>query len=307
MLRYPALRRAGGLFLVAGALVGCGTAAPVSSDSAGGPVRVVAAENFWGSIAAQLGGDRVRVTSIVTRPDTDPHTYEATPADARAVATARYVIVNGVGYDAWANRLVRAGSGSERSVLDVGESVGVKAGANPHLWYAPAVVHRVVDRITADYERLDPADGAYFARQRAAFLTGGLGTYDAAIADIKARFGGTPIGASESIVEPIATALGLDLVTPGTFLRAISEGGDPTAADKSTVDAQIADHRVRVYVVNSQNSTPDVQAEVARARASNVPVVSFTETLTPPGATFQDWQVAQLHAVAEALSQGAGR
>ena len=270
-------------------------------------MRVVAAENFWGSIAAQLGGDRVRVTSIVTRPDTDPHTYEATPADARAVATARYVIVNGVGYDAWANRLAQAGSRSDRSVLDVGESVGVKAGANPHLWYSPAVVHRVVDRITADYERLDPADDAYFARQRGAFLAGGLGAYDAAIADIKARFGGTPIGASESIVEPIASALGLDLVTPGNLLRAISEGGDPTAADKSTVDAQIADHRIRVYVVNSQNSTPDVQAEVARARASHVPVVSFTETLTPPGATFQDWQVGQLHALADALSQGAGR
>ena len=288
-----------------GALVGCGTAAPVSAGA--GRVRVVAAENFWGSIAAQLGGDRVRVASIVTRPDTDPHTYEATPADARAVATARYVIVNGVGYDAWANRLVQAGSGSERSVLDVGESVGVKAGANPHLWYSPAVVHRVVDRITADYERLDPADGAYFARQRSAFLAGGLGTYDAAIADIKARFGGTPIGASESVVEPIAAALGLDLVTPGSFLRAISEGGDPTAGDKSTVDAQIADHRITVYVVNSQNSTPDVQAAVARARASHVPVVSFTETLTPPGATFQDWQVAQLRALATALSQRAGR
>lgn len=291
---------------MAGALVACGAPAPVNRVGAG-PVRVVAAENFWGSIAAQLGGDRVRVTSIVSRPDTDPHTYEATPADARAMATARYVIVNGVGYDAWASHLVQGGSGGARSVLDVGDSVGLKSGANPHLWYSPAVVHRVVDRITADYERLDPADGTYFAGLRSGFLAGGLRAYDAGIAEIKARFGGTPIGASESLVDPLAAALGLDLVTPGTFLRAISEGGDPTAADKSTVDSQIAHHQIRVYVVNSQNSTPDVQAEVARARENRIPVVSFTETLSPPGATFQDWQIAQLHALADALSQGAGR
>lgn len=292
---------------MAASLVACGTTTPNSNRGGAGPLRVVAAENFWGSIAAQLGGDRVRVTSIVTRPDTDPHTYEATPADARAMAIARYVIYNGVGYDAWAKRLVQAGPRGDRSILDVGESAGLKPGANPHLWYSPAEVHRVVDRITADYERLDPADATYFAAQRSAFLAGGLHTYDSSISDIKARFGGTPIGASESIVEPLAAALGLDLVTPGSFLRAISEGGDPTAADKSTVDAQITNHRIRVYVVNRQNSTPDVQADIAEARASGIPVVSFTETLTPPEASFQDWQVAQLRALAQALSQGAGR
>jgi zinc/manganese transport system substrate-binding protein len=266
---------------------------------------VVAAENFWGSIARQLGGDKVAVRSVITNPDTDPHDYEPTPADGRAVASARYVIVNGIGYDAWADNLLKANPVSGRTVLNVGGLVGVKPGGNPHRWYSPPDVRRVIDQITADYERLLPTDRAYFEQQRTTFTSQALARYNSLIADIKAKYSGVPVGASESIFTPLAEALGLNLLTPGSFLDAISEGSEPTAADKASCDNQIKTHQIKVYVFNSQNSTPDVQAQVDLARASGVAVAAVTETLTPATATFQDWQGTELESLEGALRQGA--
>ena len=277
-----------------------------TSTTAGARLEVVAAENTWGSIAAQLGGDRARVRSLITNPHTDPHDYEPTPADGRAVAGARYVIVNGVGYDAWASKMVDANPRPGRRVLDVGALVGVKAGANPHRWYSPPDVHAVVERITSDYKRLDAADAAYFDRKKTAFDTA-LAGYTSLIADIRSRYARTPVGASESIFSPLAEALDLDLRTPAAFLAAISEGSEPTAADKTTVDAQIRTRQIKVYVFNSQNATPDVRAQVDAARAAGIPVVAVTETLTPANASFQSWQVTQLRALQAALATGTRR
>lgn len=299
-----------GLVLVAACLAltaACSTAPASGSPDSGGShtrITVVAAENFWGSIAGQLGGDHVTVTSIITNPETDPHDYEPTPADARTVASAGFVIVNGIGYDPWASKLLSADPADGRTVLTVGDVVGVQQGGNPHRWYSPTDVHRVIDRITADYQRVDPADASYFAAQRQKFDTQGLAQYDRLISDIKAKYAGTPIGASESIVTPLAEGLGLRLLTPESFLDAISEGSDPTAADKTTIDGQIEHHLIKIYVYNSQNATPDVQAQVAEAKAAGIPVATVTETLDPATATFQDWQVRQLRGIEAALARG---
>lgn len=272
------------------------------SSATGGRLQVVAAESFWGSIAGQLGGDRVSVKSIITNPQTDPHDYEPKAADARAVASARYVIVNGVGYDPWATKLLAANQADGRVALNVGDLVGVRSGGNPHRWYSPTDVRRVIDRITEDYKRLAPKDAGFFDQRHAAFTTGALARYDALIADIKTKDSGVAVGASESIFTPLADALGLRLLTPESFLDAISEGGEPTAADKATIDRQIRAHQIKAYVLNSQNSTPDVQAQVNLAKAQGIPVVAITETLTPASATFQDWQVGQLEQLEAALA-----
>jgi zinc/manganese transport system substrate-binding protein len=300
----PATILAAGLVL-AGALAGCaiGNAQPAAS----GRITVVAAENFWGSIAAQLGGDHATVTAIITNPDADPHSYEPTPADARTMAGARLAIVNGVGYDPWAPELLAADSAGGPVVLTVGQLVHVPDGGNPHRWYSPADVRRVIDAITADYQRIDPADSAYFAAQRSTFENRALAQYNSLIAGIRARYSGTPIGASESIVTPLADGLGLRLLTPATFLDAISEGSDPTAADKATIDNQIRTRQIKLYVYNSQNSTPDVQAQVDEARAAGIPVTAVTETLAPANATFQAWQVRQLEGIEQALHEASGK
>ncbi|WP_329134363.1 zinc ABC transporter substrate-binding protein [Streptomyces sp. NBC_01476] len=284
------------------------TAAPVASQGAASKtIQVVAAENFWGSIAAQVGGSHVKVTSIITNPATDPHDYEPTAADARTVSGAQYAIVNGIGYDAWADKLLAASPSSGRTELKIGDLVGVQPGGNPHRWYSPTDVHHVIEQITTDFKKLDPADAAYFDSQKATFENTTLAPYNQAIADIKAKYAGTPIGASESIVSPLADGLDLKMLTPASFLTAISEGSDPTAHDKAEIDQQIKSKQIKVYVYNSQNSTPDVQQQVKEAKAEGIPVATVTETLTPAGASFQQWQVRQLQGIAAALAKATGK
>jgi zinc/manganese transport system substrate-binding protein len=289
------------------AVTACSTAAgkpPVSGGSR--VITVVAAENFWGSIARQLGGTHVRVVSIITNPNADPHIYEPTAADARTVAIAGLVIENGIGYDPWMPRLLAAGS-ARPAVLDVGQLLGVPAGGNPHRWYNPADVRVVINRLTALYGRLDPRDRAYFQSRQRWFETVALRPYNDLIAEIRAKYAGTPVGASESIFAMLAPALGLRLITPYSFLRAISEGGEVTAADKATIDHQISHHLIAAYVYNSQNVTPDVQAQVAEARAAGIPVTTITETLVPPTSTYQAWQVRQLRSLLAALAAAAAK
>ena len=289
-------------------LAACGSSSRSTgrSASAGGKIRVVTAENSWGSIATQLGGDHVEVTSIVTSPGTDPHDYEPTPQDGRAIASAQYVIFNGVGYDVWAARAVDANPASNRTMLEVGKLLNLTDGDNPHRWYFPDDVEKVVNQITADYEKIDPADAAYFEQQNQAFETTGLKQYRDLLAQIKHKYSGTPVGASESIFVGIAQWTGLDLATPSAFLTAISEGTDPTAQDKATVDQQIKDKQIKAFVYNSQNSTPDVAALVGEAKAAGLPIASITET-PPEGTSFPDWQARQLQQLADALAQGTGK
>jgi zinc/manganese transport system substrate-binding protein len=293
--------------LTGAALLGaCSTAGASGPARSSGVIQVAAAENFWGSIAAQVGGRHVHVVSIITNPNTDPHSYEPTAVDARTFAGARLVIENGIGYDPWAAQLLAADQGRQ-TVLDVGDALGVPAGGNPHRWYHPANVRAVIRLLAADYSRLDPADKSYFARRQALFTWAGLRQYFSLIATIRARYRGTPVGASESIFAMLAPALGLKLLTPYSFLRAISEGTEVSAADKQAIDDQISHHLIKIYVYNSQNLTPDVQAQLAAAKAAHIPVATITETLTPPTDSYQAWQVRQLDGIEAALARASGR
>ena len=278
-----------------------GSSGPAAVPCPTGTVAVAAAENFWGSIAAQVGGTRVCVTSIIVNPDTDPHAYEAKPVDARLIAGAKYVIFNGAGYDPWAPKLLDANPVQGRSALNIGDFLGRKEGDNPHLWYSPAYVDRVIDRIAADLAAADPRDAAYFEQQKSQYRTIGLKDYHDTINRIRQRYQGTPVGASESIFAYLAGALALNLVTPPEYLKAISEGTDPSAADKATIQEQISSRAIRVFVYNSQNSTPEVKALVAQAKAKGIPVAEVTETLAPANLTFQVWQTNQLKQLLAAL------
>jgi zinc/manganese transport system substrate-binding protein len=289
-----------GAVLAIALLAACGTSVPTSA-SGSGRVRIVAAENFWGSIASQVGGDRVSVTSLIANPNTDPHDYEATPDDARRVAGAQYVILNGVGYDPWGQKLIDANPVPGRRVLVAGDLLGKHDGDNPHVWYSPVFVSRFVDRVASDLGDLDPAGASYFRQQASEYRTAGLKGYNEAIATIKEKYGGTRVGATESIFSYLASDLGLDLVTPYSYLKAISAGADPSAADKAEAEREITGREITIFVFNSQNSTPEVQGLVAKAHTAGIPVVPITETLTPQGATFQEWQTRQLQDILAAL------
>jgi zinc/manganese transport system substrate-binding protein len=291
--------------------VGCGrSGGPVAAGSGSGSAQhsgarfsVVAAENFWGSLAAQLAGAKASVRSIIVNPATDPHSYQPSAADARTLAGASLVIVNGAGYDKWASQLLQASPDPHRVVLDVGTMLGVREGQNPHRWYYPGDVHAVIAAMTADYQRLDPGDAAYFAQQRQTVESTGLSCYEALRRQIRERWAGTPVGYSESIFQGLGEDLHLKLLTPYTFVKAIAEGTEVTASDRSTVDAQASRHQIRVWVFNKQNVTPDVQRVNQIAREQRIPIATVTETLDPPADNFQQWQCSQLEGLSRALAQ----
>ena len=295
---------AGALALAGAAVIaGCGGISTASTNG----ISVVAAENFWGSIAAQIAGNEASVQSIITNPAQDPHSYEPTANDARVLATSQLAIVNGVGYDPWAPKLLAANPDSARIVLDVGKVFGLHDGDNPHRWYDPADVDTVARTIATDLARLDPKHAGYYQRRLNTFDTAGLAQYHRLIAQINSRYKNVPVGASESIFALQAPALGLNLITPYSFMKANSEGTEVTAQDTITAQNQITRHQIKVWIYNSQNATPEIQQLNALARANHIPIATITETLTPATATFEQWQVAQLERIESALHQATGR
>lgn len=289
---------------LAAALAGCGSGGALGSSKG---LRIVAAENFWGSIASQLAGTKASVQSIIVNPAQDPHSYEPLPGDARTLATAQLVIVNGVGYDPWAPKLLAAEPAAGRQTLDVGALFGLHEGDNPHRWYDPPQVEAVARAITADLIRLDPADRRYFQQQLLTFETRRLASYHALIDRIHARYAGVPVGASESIFALLSPSLGLHLMTPPSFMKAISEGTDVTAHDAIATESQIVHHQIKVWVYNSQNATPQIQHLNQLARANHIPIATVTETLSPAGDSFEQWQVTELQGIAAALRAATGR
>ena len=295
---------AGALALAGAAVIaGCGGISTASTNG----ISVVAAENFWGSIATQIAGNEASVQSIITNPAQDPHSYEPTANDARVLATSQLAIVNGVGYDPWAPKLLAADPDSSRIVLDVGKVFGLHDGDNPHRWYDPADVDTVARTIATDLARLDPKHAGYYQRRLNTFDTAGLAQYHRLIAQINSRYKNVPVGASESIFALQAPALGLNLISPYSFMKANSEGTEVSAQDTITAQDQITRHQIKVWIYNSQNATPEIQQLNALARANHIPIATITETLTPATATFEQWQVAQLERIESALHLATGR
>jgi zinc/manganese transport system substrate-binding protein len=291
--------------LAAALLAGCGGSSP-SATSSSGKLNVVAAEDFWGSIAEQLGGDKVEVRNIITNPAADPHDYEPTSEDAKTLAGAQMSIVNGIGYDEWASKLLAASPESSRTELTVGDVLGLKDGDNPHQWYSPISVHKVIDAIVADYKEALPGNDSYFDDQKEAFEIEGLAEYNELISQIKSTYSGTPVGASESIFEALAPSLGLRLITPKGFMDGIAEGTEPTPSEKASADEQIKDNLIKLWVYNSQNATPDVKRLNEEAEAAAIPIATVTETMTPEGASFQQWMARELKGIEAALAKAGG-
>jgi zinc/manganese transport system substrate-binding protein len=277
-----------------------GACAGASSVGGSGVIQVVAGENFWGDIATQLGGGRANVQSVVTDPNADPHEYESNTNDARAFATANLVILNGAGYDDWGQKLLQASPNQGRHVLDVANLLRKKSGDNPHFWYDPDYVIKVADKITAEYRSIDSADTSYFDQQRSAFTTS-LQPYMHGLAEIKQKFSGVPVGATETIFVYLATYLGLNLISPAGFMQAVSEGNDPPADTVVTFQDQITHRAIKVLIYNVQTATAVTTNLRIAATQRSIPVVGVSETLQPVTVSFQEWQDSQLIALENAL------
>src|SRR2546430_11465051 len=229
-----------------------------TSDTSSTQVQVVAAENFWGSLASQLGGTHAQVLSIVSDPNADPHSYESNAANARAIANADLVIVNGAGYDDWALRLLSANYNPTQKVLNVANLLGKHAGDNPHFWYSPTYVNQTVHAMYSDLVSLDSTNAAYYEQQYVS-LNASLGQYNSRISEIAAKFAGRPIASTESIFVYLADATSLKLISPPGFMKAVSEGNDPTTPDRILFEQQIINGtqpgNATVLVFNGQTAT----------------------------------------------------
>ena len=278
----------------------------VPSPSSSTPLRVIAAENFWGSIAAQIGGDKVHITSIVTDPNADPHEYESSTQTAIAFSRANYIIENGAGYDSWVQNLLSAESRPGQKVLDVATLLGKKNGDNPHFWYDPNYVETVSAQIEKDYIALDPQDAPYFQNNYQTFQSS-LAGYVHDITQIKQQYSGVNVASTESIFVYMAQATGLNLISPPAFMQAISEGNDPPAQSVVDFQNQLKSGEAKLLVYNKQTVTPITTAMLALAQQYHVPVVGITETVQPPDMPFQDWMQNELTAIMQALHTATGK
>jgi zinc/manganese transport system substrate-binding protein len=292
--------------IVSGAFAGIYLSNPTTSSttSSSGVIHVVAAENFWGSLITQLGGTRVSVTSIVSDPNADPHEYESNTANAIAIANAQLVIINGAGYDTWAQQLIAASNTPHQVVLNVQELINQTGDANPHFWYSPTYVNETAKAMYQDLVSIDPSHASYYTQQYDA-LKASLAVYNGRIAEIKQQFGGVKVASTEGIFVYLANATGLDLVSPPAFMEAVSEGNDPPAQSIVQFDQLITNGTVKVLVYNAQTVTPLTQSTKALASQYNIPIVPVTETIQPPDASFQVWMNAQLIILQNALNEQA--
>ncbi len=267
-------------------------------------IKVVAAENFYGNIVKQIGGDAVNVTSVMSDPNVDPHEYESNVEDAKAIAEADLVIENGAGYDDWMDKLLSASPNSSRVVLKGFDLAVKKLPENEHVWYNVDNVQAIASSVSRNLQKLLPQSAAVFARNDRVFQES-LGPIRQKMAQIAGKFSGTPIGLTETIFLYQSVPLGLKVLTPFEFEKAIAEGNDPPADTVVETENQIRNGQVKILVYNEQTISPITTKAQADAKAANIPIVGVTETM-PPGETYQTWMLRQLDELRSALISTAG-
>ena len=281
-------------FCVAVITIALAGAAPALAD----PVKIVASENFYGDLASQIGGGNVAVTSILSNPDEDPHLFEASAETAKALSDAKIVIVNGVDYDPWMEKLLKAHWASSRKEIVVGALLGRKAGDNPHLWYDPASMKAAAKALVFDLVAVDPTHKADYEAGETKFLES-LKPLDDRIATMRRSYAGQPITASEPVFGYQAALLGLR-VHNEKFALAVMNNAEPTASEVAGFENDLKGHKVKVMLYNAQASEPAVQRLVQMAKDNNIPVVGVSET-EPPDTTYQAWMLGQLETLDKAL------
>jgi zinc/manganese transport system substrate-binding protein len=261
-------------------------------------IGIVAAENFYGDVARQVGGDRVVVLSILNNPDQDPHLFETTPAVVRKVADARIVIFNGANYDPWMQKLLDAAPRSGRTVISVATIVGRKTGDNPHLWYDPATMPAVAKALAEALGNTEPAHKAEYDLRLRSFLAS-LRPLDQKIADMRAKYAGVAVTATEPVFGYMANALGLT-VRNERFQMAVMNDTEPAARDLAAFENDLTKANVNVLLHNKQVTSSLASRLINIARRAHVPVVGITET-EPANADYVDWMKGQLDELDQAL------
>ncbi len=264
-------------------------------------VNIVSAENFWGSLASQIGGNRVNNFSVINDPNVDPHEYEASSLDAVKISQANLVIINGAGYDQWASQMTAASNNPHTSVLNVASLIKAPSGANPHFWYNPSYVNTVDTQIANELIRIDPSHRTYYLNNLK-LLNQKLAVYQDKIKYIQKHFSNVKVAATEDIFQYLASSANLNLISPPSFIQAVAEGNDPPAPSVVVFQNQLQSHQPKILVYNIQTVTPLTETMKAIAQKQGIPVVGISETIHPINLNFEDWMNQQVTNIIKALN-----
>jgi zinc/manganese transport system substrate-binding protein len=293
---------------VSGMLLAAGCSAQVAANSdaaASGVIVAVGAENTYANVISQIGGKYVSVTAIESNPNTDPHSFEASPSVAQVVASARLVVQNGVGYDTYMDKIEAAAPDPARKVIDVQQLLRLPDDTpNPHLWYSPTTMPAVARALAGDLAALQPAHAAYFAARQRRFDQS-LDPWYRAIAQFKAAFPGAPVATTEPVGDYLLQAAGTKNLTPFGFQADIMNGVDPSPQYVSLENSLLAGHRVRAFLYNQQVTDSLTQSFLAEASKDGIPVVGVYETMPAPGYDYQSWMLAEVRALQRAVADRA--
>jgi len=273
-----------------------------STHAAAGVIVAVGAENEYANVISQVGGKYVQASAIMSNPNTDPHTFEASASVARTVSEAQLVVQNGVGYDTFMNTIENAAPNSARKVIVVQNLLGLPTGTpNPHLWYKPSTMPAVANAIAADLEAIQPAHASYFKANAAAF-TASLTAWNNAIAAFAAKYPNTPVATTEPVADYMLQAAGADNLTPFAFQADIMNGTDPSAQDVAIERSLFTQHKVKVFLYNQQVTDTLTESFITLAHQNNIPVVGVYETMPVPGYDYQSWMLTEVQDLTKAVA-----
>jgi len=290
--------------VVAVAAVAAGCAGGAQSTTSGGAIVAVGAENEYANVISQIGGSYVKVTAIESNPNTDPHTFEASPSVAQAVSAASLIVENGVGYDSYMEKIESASPSSSRKVINVQKLLGLpESTLDPHLWYKPTTMPVVVRALVADLSALQPAHAAYFQANANAF-DASLGPWLKALRQFSSRYPGTTVATTEPVGDYMLEAAAIKNLTPFSMQADIMNGTDPAPQDVTLQEALFSGHKVKVFVHNQQVTSSLTESFAKAAKRDGIPVVGVYETMPTPGYDYQSWMLAEVKALEEAVGQG---
>jgi zinc/manganese transport system substrate-binding protein len=282
-------------------LAGCGGTGKTGASS--GTIVAVGAENEYVNVIEQIGGKYVKVTAIESNPNTDPHTFEASPSVAEAVSAASLLIENGVGYDTYMEKIESASPNSSRKVIDVQHLLGLPDSTpNPHLWYKRETMPAVAKALVSDLSALQPAHAAYF-QENAKKFEASLKPWHAAIAKFKAAYPNTPVATTEPVGDYMLEAAGTKNMTPFTLQAAIMNGTDPAPQNVTLQNSLFTGHKVKVFVYNQQVTDTLTNSFRELALKEGIPVVGVYETMPVPGYDYQSWMLAEVQALEKAVKE----
>ena len=287
---------------VALAVSACSSGPSGSTTTSAHKIVAVGAENEYTSVLQQVGGQYVQASAIMSNPNTDPHTFEASASVAREISTAQLVVQNGVGYDTFMDSIEKAVPDSGRKLINVQKLRGLPDSTpNPHLWYDPATMPAVANAIASDLAAIQPAHAAYFKANARKFVSS-LGPWIQALGSFKAKHPNTAVAVTEPVADYLLQAAGADIKTPFEFQTDIMNGTDPSAQDVALERSLFTGHKVKVFLYNRQVTDTLTQSFISLAQANGIPVVGVYETMPTPGYTYQSWMLAETKALQQAVT-----